>query len=357
MVLLNQPRGDDPNHTGVPVAACQNQARSYPQVIGQLPKCRFSGGRNLPFRSPPLAIGPTQLNRNLLCPPLVVGQKQLNPSIGPVQPPRSIDPRSQSEGKIPLIELRRLAFRSRNQRPHPRPPHAPHLLQPAPDQRPVLPHQRHDIGNGRESHQIEIAVPKGVRGRVPGDSARKRARGPCPRRPTQPTSKLPRNPGPTKLGKRIPIESRMQNRAIRQLIPRLMVVGDDDLHPKLLRQPHLLHRRDPAIDGDDQPGVPLRKPLDVGGLEPVAIRQAVGDQPVALGAQLAQRPDQERRRADPVDVEIAVDRNPLAGSDPTMPPNVLNADTSSTTAPIDPNAPGSCDSSAARKARAASGVR
>ena len=94
-----------------------------------------------------------------------------------------------------------------------------------------------------------------------------------------------------------------------------MVVGDDDLDPQLLRQGDLLDSGDPAVDGDQQLRAALGQLLDVGRAQPVAVGQPVGDQPVALGAQLAQRADQDRRRADAVDVEVAVDGDPLARLD------------------------------------------
>ena len=90
---LNHPRSDDPDHTGMPVVPSNNQPRSFPQVLGQIPQRRLGGVRNLPLSSPPLTISPIQLNSDLLSPRLVFGQKQLHPSIGPIEPPRSIDPR------------------------------------------------------------------------------------------------------------------------------------------------------------------------------------------------------------------------------------------------------------------------
>ena len=107
----------------------------------------------------------------------------------------------------------------------------------------------------------------------------------------------------------------MQDRAVGQLVAGLVVVGDDHLHPQRPRERDLLDRGDPAVDRDEQRGAALGQPLDVGGAEPVAVGEPVGDQPVALGAQLAQRADQDRRRADAVDVEVAVDGDPLAARD------------------------------------------
>ena len=59
----------------------------------------------------------------------------------------------------------------------------------------------------------------------------------------------------------------------------------------------------------------LREQLDVGGREAVAVVDPVGDQPVAVGPHLPQGADHDRRRADTVDVEVAVNGDPLAGLD------------------------------------------
>ena len=51
------------------------------------------------------------------------------------------------------------------------------------------------------------------------------------------------------------------------------------------------------------------------GREPVAVLEAVGQVPVDLAAELAQRRDEDRRRADAVAVVVAVDRDPRAARD------------------------------------------
>ncbi len=104
----------------------------------------------------------------------------------------------------------------------------------------------------------------------------------------------------------------MQDRAVGQSVPGLVMVGDHHLHAQLPSQLHLLDRGDAAIDGDQELGPTLRELLDVVGAQPVPVRDPVRDQPVALGAQLAQRADQDRRRADAVDVEVAMDGDPPA---------------------------------------------
>src|SRR6185295_15412006 len=106
----------------------------------------------------------------------VLGEKELHSSIGPIQPPRSIDPRPKPKTKVTLIKPARIAFSRCQQRPHPWPLSPPHLLKPPLHQRPILANQRNDIGHRRQRNKIQVAL--GL---------------------TQRTSKLPSNPGPAEL--------------------------------------------------------------------------------------------------------------------------------------------------------------
>ena len=153
---LDQPRSDDPDHPGMPPLAGQDQPGSLAQLVRKLPPRRLGSRIDLPLGSPPLAVGPTQLNSDLFGPLLVLGEEQLHPGVGPVEPPRSIDPRRQPKRQIPLVELSRLAFRGLQQRTHPGPARPPHLRQPPPHQRAVLAHQRHHVGDGGKRDEIEV---------------------------------------------------------------------------------------------------------------------------------------------------------------------------------------------------------
>ncbi len=79
----------------------------------------------------------------------------------------------------------------------------------------------------------------------------------------------------------------------------------------------------PAVHRQQQPGPPLGQPPHVLVREPVAVLDPVGNEPVALGAKPPQRRDHQRRRADSVDVEVAVDGDPTTrldrGSNPARP--------------------------------------
>ena len=104
VVALDQPRGDDPDHSGMPALAGDDQRRHLAQSLGELTAGRLGRRVDLALGGTPLAIGPAQLLRDLGGPRRVIGQEQLNACVSPVEPPRSIDPRRQFERQVALVE-------------------------------------------------------------------------------------------------------------------------------------------------------------------------------------------------------------------------------------------------------------
>ncbi|HEX3238696.1 MAG TPA: hypothetical protein VHR18_01010 [Solirubrobacterales bacterium] len=313
VVALDQPRGDDPNHAGMPTLAGEDVAGRLAQLGAQLAHRRLSPGVDLSLGRPALGVGPAQLDRDLLRPLRVLGQHQLDPGVGPIQPPRRVDPRRQFEGQVALVHSRRLAFRGRNQGLDPWPLGPPDLRQAPLDQRPVLPHERHHVSHRRQRHQIKIQVHLG--GGIPGNTLPSSSRGSHPRVQPQRLTQLPSHGRPTQRHKRVLADFRVQDRALGQLVPGLVMVGDDHLHPQLLRLPHLIDRGDPAVNGDQKLGPARRKSLDVLRAQPVTVGDPVRDQPVAVGPEAAQGRDHHRGGTDAVDVEVAVNGDPAAGVD------------------------------------------
>ena len=87
-----------------------------------------------------------------------------------------------------------------------------------------------------------------------------------------------------------------------------VVIGDDQLDAQLTRQLGLAHRRDPAIDRDDQAGLVFDRQLAQGfGIDPVPFLDAVGDVVfnIAGAGQPKARP-QDAGAAHAVDVVVAV---------------------------------------------------
>src|SRR4051794_21297287 len=88
-----------------------NEPARLLQILRQRPPRRLGGGIHLTLSRPPLGVGPAELNSNRLRALSILSEKQLNPSIGPIQPARSIDPRRQPKPKITLIQPLGIAFR------------------------------------------------------------------------------------------------------------------------------------------------------------------------------------------------------------------------------------------------------
>ena len=107
----------------------------------------------------------------------------------------------------------------------------------------------------------------------------------------------------------------MENRAVGQIIVRLMMVGDHDLHSQIPRQGDLVNRGDTAIDRDHQRSAPGGDFPNRFGIQAVAFTDPVRDEPVAFATQPAECADQDRCGADAVAVEVTVDRDALARAD------------------------------------------
>ena len=94
-----------------------------------------------------------------------------------------------------------------------------------------------------------------------------------------------------------------------------MVVGDDDIHAELAGPRDGLGRRDAAVDGQQQARAGRRELLDARDRDAVAVLEATGQEGLDLGAEQAEHLHRERRRADAVDVVVAVDDDAAAGGD------------------------------------------
>ena len=77
---------------------------------------------------------------------------------------------------------------------------------------------------------------------------------------------------------------------------------------------------DPAVDREQQADAGGRDPLERLDTDAVALLEAARQVPLDVGAELLQHQDGERRRADAVDVVVAVDADPLAGGDRLLDP-------------------------------------
>jgi hypothetical protein len=164
-------------------------------------------------------------------------------------------------------------------------------------ERSVLVQQRHDVGDGRKRDEVEPA-PHGL-----ALAAEQRLR------------ELVHDARAAQLGERVARRPRGDDRTVGERVTRAMVVGHDHVEATGARGGHLLDRRDPAVDGQDEPAALVREPVDRVARDAVPLLEPAREVPLHLGAELAQRQHCKRRGADAVRVVVAVYADALAPLD------------------------------------------
>ena len=106
----------------------------------------------------------------------------------------------------------------------------------------------------------------------------------------------------------------------RQLVVRLVVVGDDQVDAELARAPRGLDAADAAVDRDDQRHAVGVQPIDRRRLQAVAVAQPLGDEVHDVAAEHLERAAEDHGRGDAVDVVVAVNRDALAAGDGLLEP-------------------------------------
>ena len=215
------------------------------------------------------------------------GEEQLDPRVGSVEPPGGVDPRRQAEGQVPLVEARGLTAA----RPRSGPASRGALARRA-SSSPRRTSERFSPSSGTRSATVARATRSRStlgRGRIAAE------------RLPQARGQLPGDRRPAQLGERISAQRRVEDRAVGELGTRLVMVGDDHLHPPLPRPGDRVDRGDRAVDGEDQRGAALGERIDTCLGEPIAVADPVGDQPVAArpparGGRRRRSPWRRRRR-------------------------------------------------------------
>ena len=123
-------------------------------------------------------------------------------------------------------------------------------------ERSVLAHERDDVRDRRERDEIEMPAQHF------GLDAQ------------QCLPELVDDAGPAQLLEGIVGGARRNDRTIRQLVARTMVVGDDDVETELSCAPDLFDGGDAAVDGEDEPAPLLREPLQRLAADAVALVEA-----------------------------------------------------------------------------------
>jgi len=92
--------------------------------------------------------------------------------------------------------------------------------------------------------------------------------------------------GAAELGEGVVGRSGRDDRAVRQLVARPVVVGDDDIEPDRLRAGDLGDCGDPAIDGENQPAPVSGQPVECLARDPVALLEPAREVPGDVRAEL-----------------------------------------------------------------------
>ncbi len=227
VVALDDPRGHDPDHPGVPALGSQHVGVALPQ-LGHL-------GLGLPgrpfFDGPALGVQPVELAGDLLGPIRVRAEQQLDTRVGPGQPARGVDSRSQPKAEAARVEVAGIATRHGHQGPQARLLGVSQRPQAGSDQTPVLATERDQVGHRGQRHQVQVRFGAG-----------RAERG----------GQLVGHAGAAQVRAGIAADLGMDDRAAGQLPvgPGPMVVGHDHLQAGPPGLGHLLHGGDPAVDGD-----------------------------------------------------------------------------------------------------------
>ncbi len=193
MVALDDPRGDDPDHAGVPAGGGKHVGAALTHL----------GGERLGLPADPLldraAVGVDgiELGGDRLSALRILGQQQLQPRVGAPHAAGGVDPRRQPEGQAGGVERARIGTRDR----------ASAHAGPAAASPPSARVRRARSGGSRRA---------AASGRRP--SPARRARGPAPRsgRPKR-LGKLVRDRGAAQVARRVAADHRVHDRAVRQL--------------------------------------------------------------------------------------------------------------------------------------------
>ncbi len=232
----------------------------------------------------------------------VLGEDELEGDVRTTEAACSVDPRRQPEADRSGVDGGRIDVRAPHERLQPRTRRRGEDPKTCGCERAVLVNQRNDVGDRGQRDEVETALDC----RVVGTEKRR--------------AELVDDARPAELGEGICRRARRDDRAVRQHLSRSMVVRDDDVEPALPGLGDLLDGRDPAVDGEDEADAVVREARQRLPRDAVAFLEPARQVPHDVGAELPEKEDGQRRRADAVDVVVAVyaDPNPLrdGGADP-----------------------------------------
>ena len=296
---FHQTGGDDPHHARMPVLPFQHQnTRRQPfrllfQAFQHLAEYRRL--RRLPLDVELLDV--LRQRRGLLP---IGGQQQPGRRFGAAHPARRINPGGQGEHRCgsghPLVSHPR----DLHQLGQSRPPALVHHLQPSAHQRAVFPPQLHHVRQSAQRHQIAVFLHHLV--------------GITVQRANQLEGHT--HPGVVLAGAAAVRPVRIHHRhRLRQGFLRLVMVGDDHVHPQFRRVGGLLQRGDAVVHRYQQFGAHLLELFHRIPVQTVALALSLRDVVHHVRFPLGQEVVQQRRGGHAVGVVIAEHRDPLVAVD------------------------------------------
>ena len=294
VVALDEPRGDDPDHALVPVGA--GDGVGMPGALLGRPGLDLGHGLAEDPALDGLAL-PVQLLERGGEPArlrLVLGEEQLERLPRVPEASGSVQAGREPEADGPGVDRRRIDSRALHERAQTGLRGARKGAQPRDGKRSVLVDERDDVGDRRERDEVEM-TPRNL-----GVEAE------------QGLAQLVDDSGSAELRERVLGRASGDDRTVGQRLARPVMVGDDDVEPAFSRLGDLGDRRDPAVDGEDEPTALLRESGQRLAADAVALVEAARQVPGDLGAELAQEEDGEGGGGDPVHVVVAVDADPPA---------------------------------------------
>src|SRR6266542_3376560 len=217
----------------------------------------------------PLAVHVLETKGETLCLRRVVRQQQLERLARMTETPRGVDTRREAEADGAFVDRGGIDACDLHQGAQPGLLRARERAKTGAREGAVLVDQRHDVGDRRESDQV-LVLRDGLAERL---------------------GELRHDAGAAELGKRVLGRTRGDHWAVRELVARPVVVGEDET------------------------AAVVREAVERLAGEAVAFVEAAGKVPIDVGSEGAQAQEGERGGADAVDVVVTVHADPLAGPD------------------------------------------
>ena len=299
-VVFDEPGGAKANDARRPLGVGDDRDPRVGMLLRAIPRaCDDLPGQLLPF-----GVALLQALGEGLRLVGVLGQEETEGILRVVDPTGGVEPRTEHEADLARTDVPQLETGALDESTHADDGRSVQRLETEPRQHAIPAAKRDDVGDRRERAELqELILPQAepeiaeeALGEDEGDAG----------------------PGKLLVERRIAGTPRVDERVrVRKLGRRVMVVCDDEIDTELAREPRLGHRGDAAVDRDDDLGAILGEVTERPGVQAVALLVAIRDVRANHHPELTERPHEDGRSGDPVDVVVPVDDDALASRERT----------------------------------------